>query len=67
MPMDLDAGATRFVIEIDGQRFDVGHSAPRKYPVQWPGSSTGDAIATFEDRSGAWPSQKYPARGAGSA
>jgi type VI secretion system protein ImpL len=59
-PMDLDAAATRFVIEIDGQRFDVGHNAPRKYPVQWPGSSTGEAIATFEDRSGAWPSQKYP-------
>jgi len=56
---DLDAAATRFVLEIDGQRFDVGHAAPRKIPIAWPGQSTGEAIVTFEDRSGAWPSQKF--------
>jgi type VI secretion system protein ImpL len=56
---DLDPSATRFILEIDGQRFDVGHSAPRKNAVAWPGSSTGEAIATFEDRSGAWPSLKF--------
>ena len=38
---DLDPGATRFVLEIDGQRFDVAHGAPRKNLGGWPGQSTG--------------------------
>jgi type VI secretion system protein ImpL len=58
--MDLDAAATRFILEIDGQRFDVGHNPPRKTPAAWPASSTGEALATFEDRSGAWPTLRYP-------
>jgi type VI secretion system protein ImpL len=56
---DLDVAATRFILEIDGQRFDVGHGSPRKNPVRWPGASTGEAIATFEDRSGAWPPVRF--------
>jgi type VI secretion system protein ImpL len=56
---DLDGAATRFILQIDGQRFDVGHEAPRRTAVTWPASDPGEAISTFEDRAGAWPSQKF--------
>ena len=56
---DLDGAATRFILQIDGQRFDVAHEAPRRNPVAWPASDPGEAISTFEDRAGAWPSQKF--------
>jgi type VI secretion system protein ImpL len=56
---DLDGAATRFILQIDGQRFDVAHEAPRRTAVTWPASDPGEAISTFEDRAGAWPSQKF--------
>jgi type VI secretion system protein ImpL len=56
---DLDGAATRFILQIDGQRFDVGHEAPHRTAVTWPASDPGEAISTFEDRAGAWPSQKF--------
>jgi type VI secretion system protein ImpL len=56
---DLDGAATRFILQIDGQRFDVAHEAPRRNAVTWPASDPGEAISTFEDRAGAWPSQKF--------
>ena len=56
---DLDGAATRFILQIDGQRFDVGHEAPHRTAVAWPASDPGEAISTFEDRAGAWPSQRF--------
>jgi type VI secretion system protein ImpL len=56
---DLDGAATRFILQIDGQRFDVAHEAPHRTAVTWPASDPGEAISTFEDRAGAWPSQKF--------
>jgi type VI secretion system protein ImpL len=53
---DLDAGARRFVIQIDGQVFDNLHG---KQPGSWPGQGPGLSDATFEDLSGPWPPQRF--------
>jgi type VI secretion system protein ImpL len=58
-PGDLDAGATRFTLEMDGQTLDYRHGPVRSLPVRWPGPSPGAAAATFEDRSGARPNLAF--------
>ena len=48
---DLDAGSTRFVLQIDGQIFDDTHQAAGEAePAVWPGPTSGQAIASFEAR-----------------
>jgi type VI secretion system protein ImpL len=54
-PVELDASATRFVLELDGQTFDYRHGPPRPLAAVWPGPNPGMAAASFEDRSGARP------------
>jgi len=54
-PGDLDAAATRFTLEMDGQTLDYRHGPVRSMPEHWPGPAPGAAAATFEDRSGARP------------
>jgi len=54
-PADLDAGAARFVLEIDGQSFDYRHGPERNWPASWPGPNPGVAAATFEERAGGRP------------
>ena len=54
-PADLDAAATRFTLEIDGQTFDYRHGPERSWPAVWPGPNPGVAAATFEARSGGGP------------
>jgi type VI secretion system protein ImpL len=56
---DLDAAATRFILEIDGQRLEDRRGPPRPVTVTWPARSPGDAAATFEDRYGAWPAMRF--------
>jgi len=47
----LDATATRFYVDIDGQRFDAKPDVPMRWPAHWPDpKSPGYATATFEDR-----------------
>jgi type VI secretion system protein ImpL len=58
-PGDLDAGATRFTLEMDGQTLDYRHGPVRSIPVHWPGPSPGVAAVTFEDKSGAHPLQTF--------
>ncbi len=58
-PGDLDAGATRFTLEMDGQTLDYRHGPVRSMLVKWPGPSPGAAAATFEDRSGAHPNLNF--------
>jgi type VI secretion system protein ImpL len=58
-PGELDAGATRFTLELDGQILDYRHGPVRSVPVRWPGPSPGVAAATFEDRSGARPNMTF--------
>jgi type VI secretion system protein ImpL len=54
-PGDLDAAATRFTLELDGQTIDYRHGPVRSMPMRWPGPSPGAVTATFEDRSGSKP------------
>jgi type VI secretion system protein ImpL len=54
-PGELDAGATRFTLELDGQTLDYRHGPVTSIQVHWPGPSSGTAAATFEDASGAHP------------
>ena len=58
-PGDLDAAATRFTLEMDGQTLDYRHGPVRSVPLKWPGPSPGAAAVTFEDRSGARPNQTF--------
>jgi type VI secretion system protein ImpL len=44
---DLDPGAQRFVLQIDGQNFDDKHL---KQSASWPGPVPGYAASTFESR-----------------
>ncbi len=47
---DVDAGATRFVLNLDGQLFEDRRVA--RAPASWPGDNQGVASAIFEDRTG---------------
>jgi type VI secretion system protein ImpL len=49
--VDLDAGAVRFTLDVDGQSFEYRHGPVISKPMTWPGPSPGRAIATFEERS----------------
>jgi type VI secretion system protein ImpL len=48
----------RFVLEIDGQRFD-DRATSAKAPAFWPGRGSGMAAATFEDRTGPYTPTKF--------
>ena len=52
---DLDAGALRFTLEVDGQTVDYRHAAPRAVAITWPGPKPNLVVATFEERSGGRP------------
>jgi type VI secretion system protein ImpL len=45
---DLDAGASRFVLQIDGSLFDGAHRGPVRAPAVWPGPQSGLVTAAFE-------------------
>jgi type VI secretion system protein ImpL len=53
--VDLDAGAVRFILEVDGQPFEYRHGPVIAKPMAWPGPNPGRAIATFEERTGVRP------------
>jgi type VI secretion system protein ImpL len=55
MPGELDAGATRFILELDGQTLDYRHGPVTSIQARWPGPSPGTAAVTFEDAAGAHP------------
>jgi type VI secretion system protein ImpL len=46
----VDAAATRFVLDIDGQAFEDRRGG--RAPGTWPGQNGGSASAAFEDRTG---------------
>ncbi len=54
-PGELDAAATRFTLELDGQTLDYRHGPVTNVQLHWPGPSPGTAAVTFEDASGAHP------------
>ena len=58
-PGDLDAGASRFTLEVDGQSIDYRHGPVRSMPAKWPGPAPGAASVTFEDASAAHPNLSF--------
>jgi type VI secretion system protein ImpL len=52
LPSFLDASATRFVLELDGQNFEYRHGPERNWTATWPGPAPGVAAISFEDRAG---------------
>jgi type VI secretion system protein ImpL len=58
-PTALDADATRFLLEIDGQSVEYRHGPERSVPATWPGQSAGPAAVTFEMRAGGRPNEAF--------
>lgn len=58
-PSYLDANATRFVLELDGQTFEYRHGPERSWTASWPGPAPGVAAISFEDRAGGRPNLPF--------
>lgn len=55
-PDSLDAGATRFALDLDGQAFEYRHGPQQSKPMVWPGGGgVGQAAIVFEERGGGGP------------
>jgi type VI secretion system protein ImpL len=55
--VSLDPDVVRFVLEIDGQKFEDRHDPPVMGPtLHWPGPAPGLVSFRFEDRNGNGPS-----------
>lgn len=54
-PLNMSAAVRRFVLEIDGQRYEYQHGPERTQPGRWPGPMPGAAAATFEDNASGRP------------
>ena len=59
MLSDYDSGATRFVLEVDGQVIDSRQGPNRTWTLAWPGPNPGLASVTFEQRFGGRPTKSY--------
>ncbi len=51
-PVELSSSASRFVLQMEGQRLEHQFGRPRSITVTWPSDAPDDAAATFEDREG---------------
>jgi type VI secretion system protein ImpL len=51
-PDTLDAGATRFALDLDGQPFEYRHGPQQSKSMVWPGGGVGQAAVVFEERGG---------------
>lgn len=58
-PAALDAGATRFTLELDGQRLDYRHGPQQASALRWPAAAVGGAAIAFEQRDGVGPSRAH--------
>ena len=55
----VDTSTTRFVIGIDGQRFEARPAADSRTPGVWPGEKGNEAYYAFEDRVAAPEKRTY--------
>ena len=56
-PDSLDAAATRFTLNLDGQAFEYRHGPQQSVSMVWPGAGgVGQAAVVFEEKSGSGPS-----------
>jgi type VI secretion system protein ImpL len=51
-PDALDAGATRFALDLDGQPFEYRHGPQQSKALVWPGGGVGQVAVVFEERGG---------------
>jgi type VI secretion system protein ImpL len=49
-PDTLDATATRFTLDLDGQAFEYRHGPTQSKALTWPGGVVGQAALGFEER-----------------
>ncbi|MEP7243445.1 MAG: type VI secretion system membrane subunit TssM [Gammaproteobacteria bacterium] len=54
VPDELDASATRFSLEVDGQGFEYRHGPQQSRAMSWPGTGA-SASFSFEERGAAIP------------
>jgi type VI secretion system protein ImpL len=54
-PDALDAAATRFSLELDGQAFEYRHGPTQSKTMTWPGGGVGQAAVAFEARGDGGP------------
>jgi type VI secretion system protein ImpL len=45
---DMDNGASKFRLELDGKRFEYTRSGVRSFAATWPGGGAGQVVTTFE-------------------
>ena len=55
-PDTLDAAATRFSLDLDGQPFEYRHGPVQSKTLTWPGGPVGQATVMFEERGNPGPS-----------
>jgi len=58
-PDELDENSDRFKLEIDGQALEYHHGPPKTVGMVWPGGAVGQAVASFDQRSGAHPQAAF--------
>jgi type VI secretion system protein ImpL len=58
-PDELDENVDRFRLDIDGQALEYRHGPQKAVSMSWPGAAVGQAIASFEQRSGAHPQSAF--------
>jgi len=58
-PDELDENVDRFRLEIDGQALEYRHGPLQAVSMKWPGSSVGQAIASFEQHGGTHPQLSF--------
>ena len=54
-PDTLDAAATRFSLDLDGQPFEYRHGPVQSKTMTWPGGAVGQAAVAFEERGNSGP------------
>jgi type VI secretion system protein ImpL len=58
-PDELDENVDRFRLEIDGQALEYRHGPPKAVSMTWPGAAVGQAVASFEQRTGTHPQAAF--------
>jgi type VI secretion system protein ImpL len=58
----VDAGTTRFILDIDGQKFNYQFGPDPNAAATWPGPTPGTASVTWEERGGASAHITYTGR-----
>jgi type VI secretion system protein ImpL len=58
-PDALDAQASRFALDVDGQTLEYRHGPQQSRAMTWPGGPAGQSSVVFEERGGSGPSVAF--------